>query len=671
MLLTEMVLEDVGIYGGPNRFDLKAKPGRPIVLYGGSNGSGKTTMFESIPLCLYGQGFERKTTRQYHEKISRLFHRRTRRHAAAKEASVMLEFQFAQSGKIIHHRVKRTWYNNNGKITESLAISRSPNGRKYSPIDMDMPNLQILINQMIPRNIAGMFFFDGEKIQDIAESGGEDVHIRASFDILLGLNLAGHLYDSIDLYITRNTDGASKSILKELEQNRLEKHRLEGNVGKMQEKEVFFRAEIDRRRKDLEMMEEEFFKAGGNFAQQRQKLINGKTDVERNVTMNEGIIREAVERTLPLAIVPDRLRKVKVDLESDIVKTKTRFEKETISEAFGSLSKKYKQALDSYPKKTKDDMVKKLDSVMDAHMRSLSSVQKTKFGFSILETESMIRRINSILNEPFVRLEANRKAHKHYLKELRNISAKLSIAPQQDEIGPMYSKIKDATIEISEIEQELQTLSKIKSQEKSLMVILNAKIRKLLDSKKKQARNLRGLEMAPRVQDVLDDYSCRLRAKKIKLLESNILEGIRRCFHKNGLIERIHVNPETYGITLYNNNDDLVTKEQLSQGELQMYATAIVWGLAKTSGRPLPFVIDTPLARLDDQHRENMITNFYPNASHQTVIFSTNTEIVGPYFDLIKPYVSHARMIRYDAGRDQSMVGDGYFDDREGRRIAS
>lgn len=671
MLLTEMILEDVGTYGGPNIFDLTAKPGRPVVLYGGSNGSGKTTLFESIPLCLYGQGFERKTTRQYHEKISRLFHRRTQRHAAAKEASVMLGFQFAQSGKIIHHRVKRTWYNINGKITESLAVSRSPNGRKYSPINMDMPNLQILINQMIPRNVAGMFFFDGEKIQDIAESGGEDAHIRASFDSLLGLNLAGHLYDSIDLYITRNTDGASKAILKELEQGRLEKHHLEEKIGKMQEREVFFRAEIERRRRDLEMMEEEFFKAGGNFAQQRQKLINEKTDVERNVAMNDGILRGAVEGILPLAIVPDRLREVKADLESDMAKTKTRFEKETISEAFGALSKKYKQALDSYPEKTKNYMVEKLDGVMDSHMRSLSGVQKTKFGFSIPETESMISKIDLILNESFVRLKANRDAHEHYLKELRNISAKLSIAPQQDEIGPMYSKIKDVTIEISEMDQELQTLSKVKSQEKSLMVILNAKIRKLLDSKKKQARNLRGLEMAPRVQDVLDDYSRRLRARKIKLLESNILEGIKRCFHKNGLIERIHIDPETYSIALYNNSDDLVTREQLSQGELQMYATAIVWGLAKTSGKPLPFVIDTPLARLDDQHRENMITNFYPNASHQIVIFSTNTEIAGPYFDLIKPHVSQARMIRYDADSDQSMAGDGYFDDMGGRRIAS
>ena len=95
-----------------------------------------------------------------------------------------------------------------------------------------------------------------------------------------------------------------------------------------------------------------------------------------------------------------------------------------------------------------------------------------------------------------------------------------------------------------------------------------------------------------------------------------------------------------------------------------MYATAIIWGLAKTSGRPLPFVIDTPLARLDEQHRENLVRNFYPNASHQTIIFSTDTEIVDSCYELLKPSISKSGIIRYDERKDCSVMDATYFEKR-------
>ena len=49
----------------------------------------------------------------------------------------------------------------------------------------------------------------------------------------------------------------------------------------------------------------------------------------------------------------------------------------------------------------------------------------------------------------------------------------------------------------------------------------------------------------------------------------------------------------------------------------QIIGTALLWAVAKTSGRILPFVIDTPLSRLDGDHRFNLIERFYPHASHQ------------------------------------------------------
>ena len=85
--------------------------------------------------------------------------------------------------------------------------------------------------------------------------------------------------------------------------------------------------------------------------------------------------------------------------------------------------------------------------------------------------------------------------------------------------------------------------------------------------------------------------------------------------HKKNFIDKVLINKDTFEITLYRENNDPIPKDILSKGEQQMFATAILWALAKTSGKPLPFMIDTPLARLDVDHRHNLVDRFFPTAT--------------------------------------------------------
>ena len=297
---------------------------------------------------------------------------------------------------------------------------------------------------------------------------------------------------------------------------------------------------------------------------------------------------------------------------------------------------------------------------MDAEIRSMPDAKSIAFDFSLAEMDEMVKRIGGVLESDLGGLVPARDECRSHSKKLAEVSARLDSAPQQDEVGQVYSAIKDVAREIGEMEQELHTLDLLISQEKSKRVLLNGRMRACLSAKRSQQRDLLGMDMAPRIRDALEEYSKRLRATKIALLESNIMEGIQRCFHKSRLITRVSVDPQTYRVSLYG-GDDPIPREALSNGELQLYVMAMVWGLAKTSGRPLPFIVDTPLARLDVEHRENMIQNFYPEASHQTIIFSTNTEVVDSYYEMIKPYLSQAMLIRYDSDRNRSVVSEGYF----------
>ena len=102
MLLTKVVLNDLGVYRGRNEFDFKTTQEKPVILIGGTNGAGKTTLFESVMLCLYGQDSfeEKKSKKEYQEIIGRSIHRYLGTKKSAEEASVVIEFQFSHEGKI-------------------------------------------------------------------------------------------------------------------------------------------------------------------------------------------------------------------------------------------------------------------------------------------------------------------------------------------------------------------------------------------------------------------------------------------------------------------------------------------------------------------------------------------------------------------------------------------
>ena len=200
MLLTKIVLNDFGVYRGRNEFDLKTTKDKPIILIGGTNGAGKTTLFESVMLCLYGQNsFDTKISqKQYHNKILRSIHRILGTKKAADSASLSVEFQYAHAGKILEYKVFRMWQNNDGSIDETLTIEKRVFGDEhFVKLDsLEESEWQTFIDQLLPKGITKLFFFDGEKIQNIADSGNEDKFVRSTFDTLLGLDLVKQLISS-------------------------------------------------------------------------------------------------------------------------------------------------------------------------------------------------------------------------------------------------------------------------------------------------------------------------------------------------------------------------------------------------------------------------------------------------------------------------------------------
>ncbi len=81
----------------------------------------------------------------------------------------------------------------------------------------------------------------------------------------------------------------------------------------------------------------------------------------------------------------------------------------------------------------------------------------------------------------------------------------------------------------------------------------------------------------------------------------------------------------------------------------------------RASGRTLPVIIDTPMGRLDSSHRRTFVTEYLPNASHQVIVLSTDTEITGPHLDSLNGQVGRRYQLAFDEERQGTRIVEGYF----------
>lgn len=131
--------------------------------------------------------------------------------------------------------------------------------------------------------------------------------------------------------------------------------------------------------------------------------------------------------------------------------------------------------------------------------------------------------------------------------------------------------------------------------------------------------------------------------------------------NKRNLIQNIIIDKETLEFTYFSGEGSEIDKESLSAGEKQLMVIAILWGLAICSGKRLPVIIDTPLSRLDSEHRVALIQKYFPNASDQTIILSTDSEIDGRYYDIMKEFVGDEFTLKYDDETKSTTIEQGYF----------
>lgn len=664
MLITKVILNNYGVFRDEQTFDFTCTEEKPIILLGGNNGSGKTTLFESVMLCLYGSSFlEKKISRKEYERfLARKIHRYLGTPVSADYALITIEFKFHHQGKVDHYAVTRMWNNGNGKINETLSVKR--NGEHLDSVEES--EWQSFVEELIPRGISRLFFFDGEKITKMAEEGSEDEEIKASFNALLGLDVVEQLQSDIRIHILRTMSGKEKDLQKSLDNLLREKNELRDKTSLYQEKLASLKAEIDNKMKIVNNLESRIAKLGGGYASKRGDLKEKRETLKSRLSAVENNIRAICSGPLPFSLIPKEMKLVEEQLKADQELLKKHFEKEILDKNLGEIksditSEDFWSDLKIDPN-AKERVKSKLLEILEKKPLEDNFDQKGVINFSTLETTQILSLMDKINNETQKQIEKETIEFSQITEELKKIETALANAPNDDEIGPLISELNSHHQNIGAITKEIEHVEQRLGQDNSLVKMINAKIKSLVDEIYKKSSAIDQVELASKVQGVLDEYAAKLRAVKLKLLEDYLSEYILRLLHKEHFIEKVSINKETLELSLYRADGDEIPKDLLSKGEKQMLATAVLWALAKTSGKPLPFIIDTPLARLDMGHRDNLVEKFYPFASHQVVIFSTDSEIDEKYHTKLKPYISRSYVMEYLPSHGKTKVQEGYFD---------
>ena len=178
----------------------------------------------------------------------------------------------------------------------------------------------------------------------------------------------------------------------------------------------------------------------------------------------------------------------------------------------------------------------------------------------------------------------------------------------------------------------------------------------------------RMLRHSKRVRETLGKFRTNVVCRHIANMEVLMLESFRNLLRKEDLVCALAIHPETFEVTLSDRDGRPLPFDRLSAGERQLLATSLLWGLARASGRPIPTIIDTPLGRLDSSHRRHLVERYFPHASHQVVLLSTDEEVVGPYLKSLAPAVARSYLLHHDEAAAQTSIQSGYFQQHEAAR---
>ena len=650
MILERLTLSDFRAYRGRHVVELtprvRYRAERPIILFGGLNGAGKTTLMLAIKLALYGRrtfGMGTSTS-AYHLILRESVHASSALLVRGQEAFVQIDFVYGKLGDRSHYTVRRSWSTAGRPVREELSVHQDG-----QPLALSAQACQGFLNELVPIGVSDLFFFDGEKIAELAEDETGRT-LRDAIQQLLGLHLVERLRGDLRVYMLRQSaNGTQHGASDELDRIQTDYEELLRGIDAEREELARAQKRLDTLVAEHDRLDLRLSERGGDWGVSRESWRAKATDLTDALVESRRELRDELAGIYPLALAREALGPA---VEAAAASLGTRAQADA-NDLLASFAATLKDELDGSAHWTIDRLlhaalmpVPSPETRLDVSHKALGRMEQA-VRHAIPASEDRVERV----------LEDIETTH----RELDTVKLRSEQAPDEAalandiaKLAELAKEVRNAAVDVAVRQRELKTRYRL-TIDKARM------LRDRHTERSAQEGTTQHLEYAERSRGLLKDFR-RVKAERaIAALEYEFGTAFQELARKDDLVANARIDPLNFTVKLLNRDGRELRKAQLSAGEKQIYAIAMLDALARTSGRRLPVVIDTPLGRLDSQHRANLVTNYFPRASHQVILLSTDVEVDESFYRTLSPCVSHAYEIRYDNTEQASSLHEGYF----------
>jgi DNA sulfur modification protein DndD len=639
--IQSVAIENLGPFRERQVLDMTVRPGKPVVLIQALNGSGKTTLLTAIQLALYGQAAINVSRKSVYESFIESLRRKDVVGNPVVEVALLVE----TGSDGVNLTVRREWGKTNSQFAESCKVYRD------NVLDLELTtNWTQFIEDILPAELAQLFLFDGEKIEGLANPQKLPDLLRRATEAFLGIGSIDGLINDLRA-AERRTMLRSKEGGEAYEQLKSELPALEAKVAEIQsDLELFAQQnasvqnELDRAQVDLDRFTATSKRKGsGAFDAAAQLRANFASATERKQRSAAALAAALSHPLLPLAVAPDLLQACVegVEQQSDteiqvrLLKQIAARDRRVLAALDLKLTEKaYSTVAELLTEDRKKIALPKAFKPIFLNDPSMTNVQQ-----QVVDAVKVANQCRTELRNSIAAMEAAER--------------KMAEIPATEQLGGLLAAMQEKTHAVAACEERLKGIVQAIAERKGNLV--NAEMRhnsirsRLLTEFKDIGISEKTLEAAGRAKRVFEILKDRMLASKAAWLSRQITSEFQALVHKQGFVGSVVVNPVSYQVTLIDGGGMELSMERLSAGERQLLAIAVLSALIKERKSRFPVVVDTPLARLDRQHRETLVERFFSTVSHQVMVLSTDQEVSGSVYTTLHPYTSQEITLRFDA----------------------
>ena len=714
MKLTKIELNNFGSYYGKNVLSIDVSDyNKQIVLIGGENGAGKTTLFTAIVLCLYGHySFGYKNSGKVYTQKVFTYINDTAKLDEDESASVTLDFVDSSNGDLDSYSITRSWTWKKSNVKESITAQK--NGQileKQSLIDFQ----NFLIN-MIPPSLLKLYFFDGERIAEYLLDDAQN-NVRDALMILSGNDTFDIMYSGIKKVLVAG-NAAEDTATREYFIRKSEKISLDESRKALRESIDDLSAQADDKKAEVDRIKKEYAAQGG-ISLDEWKDLNSSLKAEDEARERINYERKEIATDiLPFVIVSSLLNKVRPQITKEHeYKTWQTLSKTLTTDRFRKI---ISDTLSNAGQANYDEITSRICDNIVTYLVPVNGWKTFEPIFGLSEDDEMdvqtivnrvsqfdVTRISELKQEHDFSLERSQALrdklqnssidnYQEYIKSLSDLNEEIfqlsvMIKTKQDELVNVEAQYQIAEKRLGEAYKNLEldikrkSVTSISSKAIVLLEELQAKIHGKL-TKEVRADTLSALRLLIRKKSFIEDleiddnFKVHLLKKQIieikdiiKIHNRSGIEGVKRSLQKYGyesLCKTVNAPKDTKDLTQYLNSYSNPTVkvlmeisiDSLSKGEKQIFVMSLYWAMMKQSKCQLPFIIDTPFARIDTEHRTNIVDHFFKRLPGQLLILSTNEEINAKHMQAMSDSISNSFMLEFGEDKRTRIAENRYFE---------